>query len=402
MSRPKWGGLLDKLLSKSLICQKGQKQAPRLDNFGFSKLPKTQALLCVFFHHLLQEPALKCNSNSLTLATTASITSAALKTVALLKDVWQHHFGLLLVHGKRHRKDIVDRESSMIISDRKIVAKLESLFKVWRELERMSRRSDRQHLYMKRADEFREQLQNPFNILKHNGEQILCQSGIKLWEEELTHLRNQMDPKQVGCCDGYDQRQKKKEEREIREKASRDAAIEKSKNEAAARKEVEMEARKEALVEEHTGAPVCSSTKVSSDEDFRGPKKRTQKIDVMGKVSRTADALGLSMRQRAAMTASVLNSVDINLNETNVSVMSAHKKGKENRLRIAKDVKDNFVCPLHVSLHWDGKILTMKGKVKSNRVAIYISGTDSQKVRKVLGIPETKGNIFRSFYFPNC
>ena len=49
------------------------KNAP-LEKFGFSKLPKIEALLRVFFHHLLQEPILKCNPNSLTLATTAAVT----------------------------------------------------------------------------------------------------------------------------------------------------------------------------------------------------------------------------------------------------------------------------------------------------------------------------------------
>ena len=91
-----------------------------------------------------------------------------------------------------------------------------------------------------------------------------------------------------------------------------------------------------------------------------------------------------------AISASVANSLDINLNHTNINVTSAHRRGKVERLRIADQVLAEFTCPQQVSLHWDGKTLKMKGKIKSNRVAVYISGTDGEKVRKLLGIPETK------------
>ena len=51
----------------------------------------------------------------------------------------------------------------------------------------------------------------PFNIVQSNGvgEAILRNSGIKDWEEELTYLKQQLEPEQIGCCDGFDMRQAK-------------------------------------------------------------------------------------------------------------------------------------------------------------------------------------------------
>ena len=56
-------------------------------------------------------------------------------------------------------------------------------------------------------------MDTPFNIPKTNGEEILKKAGIKDWEEDLQHLRNQLLPSQVGACDGFDFRQKKRDER---------------------------------------------------------------------------------------------------------------------------------------------------------------------------------------------
>ena len=39
---------------------------------------------------------------------------------------------------------------------------------------------------------------------------------------------------------------------------------------------------------------------------------------------------------------------------------------------------------------WDGKILKVRGKKQSNRVAVYITGVTEEDVRKLLEVPETE------------
>jgi hypothetical protein len=149
---------------------------------------------------------------------------AVKETLKMMKAVWRHHFGIKLIDGKVHQDSEVDRSSIMIKRDNNIVKDILAIFQQWKYLEQLSRRPDRKEDLMKREAEFRSKLDQPFNMLKKEGELILCQSGINLWEEELTHLRNQLDPRQVGSCDGYDRRQRKKEERAIKSKLDAEKA----------------------------------------------------------------------------------------------------------------------------------------------------------------------------------
>ena len=38
--------------------------------------------------------------------------------------------------------------------------------------------------------------------------------------------------------------------------------------------------------------------------------------------------------------------------------------------------------------HWDGKTMTLRGRIESKRVCIYLSGVDAEETRKLLGIPQ--------------
>ena len=97
----------------------------------------------------------------------------------------------------------------------------------------------------------------------------------------------------------------------------------------------------------------------------------------------------MSIRDRTALAASVVNALGIDVNNTNISVTSAWNRAKIERKKISKSVKENFRCPEKISIHWDGKTLKMKGNLKSNRVCVYVSGADGENVRKLLGVPET-------------
>ena len=225
----------------------------------------------------------------------------------------------------------------------------------------------------------------PLNILKVKGEEILRQGGITDWEEELNHLRNQLTPEQPGTCDGYDMRQRKRDNRKLMEEQNQQEEIQRQ-----AEEEEEQELRKK---ERYRFVEEGGDEDNVEDNDYDvGPSKnaKKKKIDVMGHIARTADARGLSIRDRTAVAASVANCLGVDLADTNISVTTAWEKAQSERLSIAKMVKEEFICPEKVALHWDGKTLKVKGNRKSGRVCVYVSGTDDAKAKKLLAVPETQ------------
>ena len=108
----------------------------------------------------------------------------------------------------------------------------------------------------------------------------------------------------------------------------------------------------------------------------------------MGQIAMTADARGLSLRDRTAIAASVANSLGVDIKDTNISVSNAHERAKKQRILISDKVKEEFVCPVRAALHWDGKTLKIKRNKKSGRVCIYLSGVDNDKNKKLLAVPE--------------
>ena len=133
-----------------------------------------------------------------------------------------------------------------------------------------------------------------------------------------------------------------------------------------------------------------------NDENFEVKKARKkrgddrEKIDVMGKISLTCDAMNISVRDRTVISATVANALGVDLDKTNINQTTAWRKGKEVRLEKAKDIIASYTCPDKVVVHWDGKTFKLRGRIESKRVCIFISGVDEEKTRKLLGIPETE------------
>ena len=82
---------------------------------------------------------------------------------------------------------------------------------------------------------------------------------------------------------------------------------------------------------------------IEDDGDFVTKKMRKKTIDVMGKISLTADSLNISVRDRTVMAASVVNALGLDINNTNVSKTSAWRKGQTARIEKADQIKDNMV-----------------------------------------------------------
>ena len=58
-------------------------------------------------------------------------------------------------------------------------------------------------------------LKKPFDISKVAAEDIIKDSGIKDWKEEIEYLNNQLSEQQIGCPGSQDQKQKKRDKRII-------------------------------------------------------------------------------------------------------------------------------------------------------------------------------------------
>ena len=242
-------------------------------------------------------------------------------------------------------------ENIMIIRDDAITEKICKMFHRWKCLEQLSRRQDRKKELVRKESQFREDMDIPFNILRKDGEQILRQAGIISWEEDLIHLRNQLNPKQIGSCDGYDMRQLKKDNRVQYEEELKKKKEMKEKRDVREQEElVKIENEASNILE------MSDDDDVLEDNDDKEPMaKKVKNMDVMGQVSRTADARGLSIRDRTALAAAAMNAVGIDIKETNINVTSAHRKAIINRMKIAETVKTNFECPERVSVHYDEK-----------------------------------------------
>ena len=308
-----------------------------LDNmikkFSYTKLPKNSAVLQRFLS-ILEE--------------VGSVKLSAEKTTSELKDVWKHHFGLRLVHGVDFEGDIdVIEGNKLILMDDKIHLQIIALHKTWRDLFNTSRRENRCKREPFKAKEklfLEETLNTPMNIAKSDPKTILkYKSGILEWQEDLTHLQNQLDKEHIGGVVGFDKNQKIADDEKILEDqlvAAENSMIFDNNND------------KESDDEDNW---------VEEENESESEKKcKKKKIDVMSKITGTGDRLGMSVRQKAMFAASVCNATSVPISETNISKTTAWRRGRENRIAKSADIREEFVKPEFVVVHWDGKIMKLQ------------------------------------------
>ena len=341
-----------------------------LDNlatsFGFSKLPKTRAVLSVFLSYHQ-----KRDDNKASLA--------AQDTVCQVKEVWKYHFGERVIMG--YDSGMQEETPKMISDDKNIQMKIIKVWQEWLALEKESRRerATKPAFLKKQAKFVDEVLDMPFSILGRAYQEVLKDSGIKDWKEDLQHLHNQLEKEQIGACDSQDFKQKKKDNRKVKDKLSEEAK--KNPN-------VDMDAI-EPVDDDNDEMELEEGDRRDKDFNFRERQRRTKKLDVMGPVSATADRLGLSVRARTVMAAAVANTLGVDINMTNISKSAAWERTQKERIKISSSIKDNFQKPERLVVQWDGKIVKEKGSKLSNRVCVYVTGVENEDFRKLLGVPET-------------
>ena len=336
--------------------------------FFYSKLPKTVSVLGRF----------------LDLRKNRSKAQAAKVATQELIQVWLHHFGPVLVLGVG-RGPKQKASEGILISDSSYICKcIGKLAKRWSKLEVDSRSPGRSasKAFQDRELQMKIDLDMPFNISRNNPEHIIKSAGILDWREEAEYLQGQLRKIQVGCISSFDKRQQKRDELHLKEEQTKANTEEKKR----ARLE-ELQSISDIYTEQDTQDQHEMDMNMN-DEDFSASDIKKKKIDIMGKISVTCDARNISLRDRIFVASSVCNAVGIPIKDTNISLGTSWYQGSKVRLDKADEIKNKFVCPDKVVAHWDGKTLTLRGRIESKRVAIYISGVDGEHTRKLLGIPE--------------
>ena len=342
---------------------------------GNNKLPKTKKVLLALFAYLMEEEDRKANPNKNTLATEKALKSAAEKVTEDLKNIWQLHFSSPLIEG----------DYKIIIQDVKIRKKIMDLYtKDWRPIDKDFSRADRKESESakKKKKAFDEKMAEPFNIAVQNYEEMFKKSGIKDYKEDVVYLKNQLLPEQIGSLGSRDTKQTKCDARKSLETSR-----------AAAKKRKLEESSPVPDNEDANSEEEGSEDLNSNDPEYqcKERKGKRQKIDVMGKISIAGMSRNVSHGDRAVIAAATARALNIDLDQTNISVSSSKYHNKKVRKLTATKSKQNFDIPEHVALGTDGKMLKVTGSFqKSNRVAVVVKGISPGGIEKIIAVPETK------------
>ena len=199
-----------------------------------------------------------------------------------------------------------------------------------------------------------------------SGEEILARSGIISWEEDVKHLQNQLKSDQIGTCGARDMKQKRKNDRKLRDSQKEDARREASKRQMCREKEVE----EDDDAEEDN----------NNDASYTPPRKRCpkdggrRKVNLMASMAAAGDRSNTSCRTIALLGAAAAKGLGVKWSATNCSYTSAWRQRTKEREKKWEDIKSSWSAPYAVILHWDGKTLKLRRGQSANFVAIYVSG----------------------------
>ena len=351
------------------------------DKLPVKKLPKNKHVLKRFIE--VYDDKVK-DANAMRPKDKCAVAKEASKVISEeLKEVWSLHFGIFVVYGKMTMEDEEDPTVMIVIRQDNIETKILKLYHDYRKFEYENHRMDRpkSDKTKNKEDSFKcDILDSPLDTSVKNCKDILKASVILDWQKIWKYLQNQLSKEQPGCLGSKDTHQQRRDNRDIHDTQQQKKAEEKSKNSV---KQMFAKVKGDSTHDE-------GDLENNNDENYTMIEKRikTKKIDVMGPISNTGDRLGLSSRSKAMIAAAVVKAVGINVEETNINRGSALLKAKQTRLKTAKAIKDNFICPEHVVVHWDGKLLKLKAGAKADHICVYISGANEDKVTKLLGVPE--------------
>ena len=88
------------------------------------------------------------------------------------------------------------------------------------------------------------------------------------------------------------------------------------------------------------------------------------------------------------IASSVVKAVGVSVHDTNISRTSVRRKSWENRITSADNIKQDFVEPENLTVHWNGKLMTEREGLTSDRCCVYESAAGLDKVQKLLGVSD--------------
>ena len=103
----------------------------------------------------------------------------------------------------------------------------------------------------------------------------------------------------------------------------------------------------------------------------------------------TADRLHLSVRQRTMIAASAIKGAGMSIDSATISTSTAYRETVKARNDKAISIKNNFVPPQNLILHWDGKKMLNQDsdRQKKERLMVCVSGLPNCTEGKLLGAP---------------
>ena len=93
--------------------------------------------------------------------------------------------------------------------------------------------------------------------------------------------------------------------------------------------------------------------------------------------SQDADARNLNVRNRVAILAPTIQAGGGDLNQVTLSVASGSRQRRKDRREIFKRIRNSFVKPEHISVHWDTKLVKINNYIeiiiRNNCIHLIIS-----------------------------
>ena len=77
------------------------------------------------------------------------------------------------------------------------------------------------------------------------------------------------------------------------------------------------------------------------------------------------------------IAASTVNSLGLDIGDTNISKSTAWRQSRQIRTETSQSIKNTFQPSQLLSVHWDGKLVNLKGNIRSNRVCVYVAGAQA-------------------------
>lgn len=291
----------------------------------------------------------------------------------------------------------------MIVRKYFIIQKILVMNKKYDWLEYESRRVVKRKNFEEQEENMKKFLEAPVNFLKQgkwqtmqvgkvkkrdwlpSGEEVLRRSGILDWEEEMSHLQNQLSVEQPGQCAGVDKKQLRRDKRKQRTELNQ--SEKNTQNEILKKRPVKVILDEE----EETGDRELSDE--DNDDNFTAPKARVakNKPNVMWSLAGAADRMGVSRRGMTMMGAAAEKGMGKTVDDIICSPATAWRQRTARRKELSNKICGSFNAPDAVFLHWDGKTLKLRRGQSGHFVAIYVSGVKDGVPSQLLGVPQAPG-----------